>query len=66
MRSSTSTERNSIFSSRELLPDQFYRRVGQGDDHEELREQWQYRSMMGGVAGPRGLGASPRFSNATT
>lgn len=67
MRSSTSTDR-SIFSSQDLSQDQFYRRVGQRDNHEELRERWQYRNMMdgGGVAGPRGIGASPRFSNSTT
>lgn len=64
---STNTDRSS-FSSRDLARDQFYRRVGHNDSHEEVREQWQYRNMMdgGGVAGPRALGASPRFSNSTS
>jgi hypothetical protein len=69
IRSSSSVRTDiSQFSSRDLDRDSFYRRIGQGDDHEALREQWQYRNMMdgGGVAGPRGLGASPRFSNSTT
>jgi hypothetical protein len=65
MRSTTSTER-SVFSSQDLSQDQFYRRVGQGDDHEELRERWQYRNMMDTDRGPSGLGASPRFNNSTT
>ena len=66
IRSSTSTE-PSVFSSQDLSRDQFYRRVGQNDDHEELRERWQYRNMMdgGGVAGPRAMGATPRFNNST-
>lgn len=67
MRSSTSTDR-SVFSSQDLSRDQFYRRVGQNDSHEELRERWQYRNMMdgGGVAGPRAMGASPRFNDSST
>jgi len=67
MRSTASTDR-SVFSSQDLSQDQFYRRVGHGDDHEELRERWQYRNMMdgGGVAGPRGMSATPRFNNSTS
>ncbi len=64
---STNTDRSN-FSSRDLSRDQFYRRIGHNDAHEEIRDQWQYRNMMdgGGVAGPRALGGSPRFSNSTT
>jgi len=71
-RSSSTTrtnDRSSIFSSQDLDRDHFYRRIGHGDEHEELREQWHYRNMMdegGGIAGPRGMGASPRFNNSTT
>jgi hypothetical protein len=70
MNSTTSTSsygsRPSPFSSQELLQDQFYRRVGYEDDeHEELRDRWQYRNMMDGAqAANIGMGASPRFSNA--
>jgi hypothetical protein len=59
---STGSDRSN-FSSRDLNRDQFYRRVGHNDSHEEVREQWHYRNMMDGVgvAGPRALGATPRF-----
>ena len=51
------------FSSRDLDPNSFYRRIGHDDSHEELRDQWQLRGMMDGAgAGNRGMGASPRFS----
>jgi hypothetical protein len=64
--STSSTRSDHQFSSRELSQDQFYRRVGQGDEHEELRERWQYRSMMdGNLQANRGIGASPRFNNAS-
>jgi len=66
--SSIHTNNPSPFSSQDLDRDKFYRRIGQGDDHEELREQWQYQNTMNGhgVQSPRGMGASPRFSNSTT
>ena len=54
---------SSIFSSRDLDQHQFYRRIGHDDANEELREQWQYRSMMDGPLAARGM-ASPRFNNA--
>jgi len=62
------TNSQSPFSSQDLDRDKFYRRIGHGDDHEELREQWQFQNTMNGngVASPRGMGASPRFSNSTT
>jgi hypothetical protein len=61
----SATSNSSQFSSTELVQDEFYRRVGQGDDQAEIRERWQYRNMMDGGAMPsRGIGASPRFSNA--
>jgi hypothetical protein len=64
--STSSARSDHHFSSRELSQDQFYRRVGQGDEHEELRERWQYRSMMdGNLQADRGIGASPRFNNAS-
>ena len=58
----------SPFSSQDLDQEKFYRRIGYGDDHEELREQWQFQHATDGhgVASPRGMGASPRFSNSTT
>mmetsp|Transcript_85526 Transcript_85526/g.128154 ORF Transcript_85526/g.128154 Transcript_85526/m.128154 type:complete len:557 (+) Transcript_85526:197-1867(+) len=68
MRNASTNSANSDrsqFSSSDFVQDQFYRRVGQGDDHSELRERWQYRNMMdGGTAPSRGIGASPRFNNA--
>eukprot|EP00934_Nitzschia_sp_Nitz4_P001821 Nitzschia sp. Nitz4//scaffold20_size174350//59211//60872//NITZ4_002092-RA/size174350-processed-gene-0.19-mRNA-1//1//CDS//3329541779//1821//frame0 len=57
--------RETSFSARDLDQTEFYRRLGHGDDHSELREQWQYRNMMDGAAvKQRGIGASPRFTNA--
>ena len=54
------------FSSQDLNQQHFYRRLGHGNDNEELRDSWQYRNMMDGVGSARrGLGASPRFNNAS-
>lgn len=69
MMSSSSIKTNqSQFTSRDLDHNQFYRRVGHGDDHEEIREQWQYRNMMDGGGGTkRGIGSgTPRFNNSTS
>jgi hypothetical protein len=53
-----------MFGSRDFDQHQFYRRIGHGDANEELRERWQYRSMMDGeLAANRGP-ASPHFNNA--
>ncbi|CAJ1954486.1 unnamed protein product [Cylindrotheca closterium] len=53
-----------IFSSRDLDQHSFYRRVGHDDANEEMREQWQYRTMMDGeMSSGRGM-ATPRFNNA--
>ena len=55
---------SSIFSSRDLDQHSFYRRVGHDDANAEIREQWQYRSMMdGNMRSGRGM-ATPRFNNA--
>jgi hypothetical protein len=37
-----------MFGSRDFDQHEFYRRIGHGDANEELRERWQYRSMMDG------------------
>jgi hypothetical protein len=50
------------FSSRDLNQENFYRRIGHDDEHQELREQWQYRGMMDGTGGGRAAGSSPRFT----
>lgn len=63
MRSQKSND-SSIFSSRDLDQHSFYRRLGHEDANEEIREQWQYRSMMDGqLSSGRGI-TSPRFNNA--
>jgi hypothetical protein len=55
---------SSIFSSRDLDQHSFYRRIGHDDANEEIREQWQYRSMMdGNMSSGRGM-VTPRFNNA--
>ena len=65
LNSVSSGHSDSKFSSRELTQDQFYRRIGQNDAHEELRERWQYRNMMDGDQKVNSsLGATPRFNNA--
>ena len=60
----SSSGRSETFSGRDLTQNEFYRRVGHGDNHEELRERWQYRGMMDGTLQTnRGIGATPRFNN---
>jgi hypothetical protein len=56
----------SAFGSEDFDQEKFYRRVGHGDENEANRERWQYRNMMdgGGGAPGRGIGGSPRFTNA--
>lgn len=51
-------------SSRNLDQESFYRKLGHDDEHEELRDQWQYRRMMdgAGVSNGRAVGSSPRFT----
>jgi TLD len=51
------------FSSRDLDQHSFYRRLGQGDSHQEIRDQWQFRTMQGGDGGGEtGMGGvSPRY-----
>eukprot|EP00980_Cylindrotheca_fusiformis_P030776 scaffold25411_cov152-Cylindrotheca_fusiformis.AAC.3 len=39
---------DSIFGSRDLDQNLFYRRIGHEDANEELRERWHYRNMMDG------------------
>jgi len=52
------------FSSNELSQTEFYRRVGQNDEHEELRERWQYRNMMdGGMGSGSSILKTPHFNN---
>jgi TLD len=56
---------SSMFTSRDLIQEDFYRRVGEDLEGDERRQRWQYANMMhptgtGGGAG-RGLGATPRF-----
>lgn len=54
----------SMFGSKDFDQHQFYRRIGQEDANEELRERWHYRNMMDGALGfDRGT-SSPRFNNA--
>jgi hypothetical protein len=53
---------SSAFSSRDLVQEQFYRRVGHDPEASERRERWQRTNMMDGTdSAPRGMGASPRF-----
>jgi TLD len=62
--STTSSSSESMFTSRDLIQEDFYRRVGQDTEGDERRQRWQYANMMNptgtGGAG-RGFGASPRF-----
>jgi hypothetical protein len=52
------------FSSQDLVQSDFYRRVGDNDQTQEIRDRWQYLNLMhsthqkpGGIGGP-----SPRYS----
>jgi hypothetical protein len=50
------------FSSRDLIQERFYQRVGHDPASEERRQRWQYANMMGGVGTTnRGMGSTPRF-----
>jgi hypothetical protein len=52
-----------MFSSRDLIQEDFYRRVGQDVESDERRQRWQYANMMNPMGGARGFGASPRYGH---